>query len=198
MANSNKSKKSTWSIDDKPVKVDKWDGTALKNSLDDAAKKVLVEKMGFVESHKLMDGRLAICTVAVGFAMFALIWDYLKPFPNSRPVLIVCVLSYFFLMAILTLYTSYKEKGIFLVALQKDPAGVDPDNVLTISSYLKKYDDVYQLMVDYENGVKGSSRSGTLKHSVAKYFDENGVLCYNIYKSELKNLIDKLLNKKDD
>eukprot|EP00106_Octopus_bimaculoides_P009871 XP_014777313.1 PREDICTED: probable signal peptidase complex subunit 2 isoform X2 [Octopus bimaculoides] len=161
-------------------------------------KKVLVEKMGFVESHKLMDGRLAICTVAVGFAMFALIWDYLKPFPNSRPVLIVCVLSYFFLMAILTLYTSYKEKGIFLVALQKDPAGVDPDNVLTISSYLKKYDDVYQLMVDYENGVKGCSRSGTLKHSVAKYFDENGVLCYNVYKSELKNLVDKLLTKKDD
>lgn len=30
-----------WKIDDKPVKVDKWDGSAVKNSLDDSAKKVL-------------------------------------------------------------------------------------------------------------------------------------------------------------
>jgi len=55
---------------------------------------VLTDQLGFVESHRLMDGRLLLCTVAVGFAVFALIWDYLYPFPLSRTVLIVCVLSY--------------------------------------------------------------------------------------------------------
>jgi len=55
---------------------------------------VLTDQLGFVESHRLMDGRLLLCTVAVGFAVFALIWDYLYPFPLSRTVLIICVFSY--------------------------------------------------------------------------------------------------------
>jgi len=61
---------------------------------------VLTDQLGFVESHRLMDGRLALCTVAVGFALFALIWDYLYPFPLSRSVLIMCVVSYPFLYSV--------------------------------------------------------------------------------------------------
>lgn len=66
------------------IKVNKWDGTAVKNSLDDAVKDILTKKFNYVEDHTLMDGRLAICFVAVVVAMFALIMDYFYPFPASR------------------------------------------------------------------------------------------------------------------
>ena len=48
------------------------------------------------------------------------------------------LLRYFFLMGVLTVYTTYNEKGIFLVALDKDQAGVDPDNRWELISTLKK------------------------------------------------------------
>merc|ERR1719189_374688 len=112
-----------------------------------------------------MDVRLWICFIAVFVAMFALVWDYFYPFPASKPILVACVAGYFFLMGVLTVYTTYWEKGIFVVALQKDPAGLDPDSKWEASSNLKKFDDIYELDLSFLDGKTGQSRKASFQKS---------------------------------
>ncbi|KAJ8256715.1 hypothetical protein COCON_G00188670 [Conger conger] len=139
-----------WRIDEKPVKIDKWDGAAVKNSLDDAAKKVLLEKYGYAENFNLVDGRLFICT----------------------------------------------EKSIFLVAVQRDPAGMDPDHIWQLSSSLKRFDDQYTLRVAFIDGRTRQSRELEFTKSVGTFFDENGTLVMDHYEKNVSKLHDALAMEK--
>lgn len=179
------------------AKVDKWDGSAVKNALDDAVRTILVDKLEYAEHHRLMDIRLAVCLTAVGAAMFALLWDYLNPFPASRSVLVLCVISYFILMGVLTLYTTLVEKGIFLETLDVDETGVDPTSKWTVSSNLKRFDDEYSLCLEYKSGPNSKVIEETLTKSVAEWFTEDGELLFEKFEAEVMKLHNALLKRKN-
>lgn len=169
----------------------------MKHAVDDAFKSALMERPNCREHFAIIDGRLFICALAVGVALFALGYDYIYTFPTSKPILIICVASYFVLMGILTIYTTYIEKGIFAVAVQSDGNGKTLRK-WTASSEMKKYDDKYTLTLSVKDS-KNVREVSTTK-SCANFVDVDGVVCLEIVAAELKRLYNSLNNadsKKD-
>jgi signal peptidase complex subunit 2 len=112
-----------------------------------------------------------------------------------RPVLIICVTSYFVLMGILTIYTTYIEKGIFAVAIQSDSNG-NTIKKWTASSDMKKYDDKYMLTLSVKDS-KNVREVSTTK-SCANFIDVDGIICQDLISAELKRLHNSLSSEKKD
>ena len=170
------------------VKINKWDGCAVKHALDDAVRNALMDRPNMKEQFGLINTRLVLCSLSVGVAVFAHCWDFKHPFPESRPVLLYSVIGYFILMGILTLHTTLREKGTFAVAVQKDSNG--NQRIWEASSDMKKYHDKYVLMLTMKDSK--SSRKNTMIKSCANFIDVNGIVVDQLVRNEVKHLFNSI------
>ncbi|XP_065919069.1 signal peptidase complex subunit 2-like [Dysidea avara] len=183
--------------DEEPVKVDRWNGAAVKHALDDAAKNVFVKQLKFVEDFYITDYKLLLCTIACCFSLFALGYDYVAPFPKSIYVLASCVVSYFIIMAYMTWYGSKIEGDCFMTALDKDLAGIRADDVWKLHSTLPRYSHLYTLTIRYKDGASNTTKEAGLKKCISSWFDDEGSLVMTKYWQDVLELYNDIRSKKE-
>lgn len=177
------------------VKINKWDATAVKHALDDAVKNALFStRPQLKEQFGLINTRLVFCTLAVGVAVLAHCWDFTHPFPESKPVLMLCVIAYFALMAILNLHTTFREKGTFAVAIEKTSNG--SQRTWEASSDMQKYDDKYTLVLSVKDSK--ALREATSVKSCALFIDTNGFVVDKQVANEVNRLFNSLSVEKKE
>ena len=94
-----------------PVNVDTGDSVKVKQTLDEAAVKAVLDH-GYEEHHTLDNIKLLLMLVACAFAMVAQFWPI--PFPKSRPLLGICCSMYFCLSGILQLVVWFVERDAIM------------------------------------------------------------------------------------
>lgn len=96
-------------------------------------------------------------------------------------------------MGVLTLYTTFIEKGIFAVATQDDG---NNKRIWQASSDMKKYDDKYVLSLTVKDS-KGI-REATITKSIASFIDVNGIVLEDVITNELNRLYNSISVEKKD
>lgn len=165
-------------MSEETIKVDKWDAGQVKNVLDETAKQTILQEFKYNESNLLVDIRLFLCALPVGAAFFALIYDFLHPFPESAGVLKICVYAYIVLIIILTLYSNFVESNTILIGYSKNKS----KSKIKVLSKMKRFDDMYTLIIE-----KPKSKLSFTK-SVGNYFDVNGVFVHGRFEKDVKKL----------
>lgn len=160
------------------ITVDKWDGGQVKNVLDETAKQVILQHFKYDESNLLVDIRLLLCALPVGAAFFALIYDFLHPFPESASVLRICVYAYIVLIIILTLYSTFIESNTILIAYKKGKNKLK----IKLLSKMKRFDDQYTLILESQKSKNSWTKS------VGNYFDVNGVFVQDRFEQDVVKL----------
>lgn len=166
------------------ISVDKWDAGQVKNVLDETAKQVILQHFKYDESNLLVDIRLLLCTLPVGAAFFALIYDFLHPFPESALVLKICVYAYIVLIVILTLYSTFIESNTILIAYKSGKGKLR----IRLLSKMKRFDDLYTLILESQKGKNCWTKS------VGNYFDINGIFVQDKFEQDVVKLYKGIKN----
>ena len=116
--------------------------------------------------------------------------------PDSWPVLLVCSVSYFVMMGVLTLFSTFVEKNYFYIAKERREGGIGTPNKWCVESSLPRYSDQFTLRVSYTVSDSKECITMDTTKSIASWFDEKGVLHKDKLFEDLTDLQRRVKHKK--
>ncbi|KXS10583.1 SPC25-domain-containing protein [Gonapodya prolifera JEL478] len=134
-----------------PIKLIPNNPADLRLTLDDSIRGILLEDYKFREDNthadrKLVTGYLACFIAALAGAYSTLV----NPdFQETRPLMLVSVISFFILYVGFQWYMLYVEQNTIFVGEQRDELGFEPPKYLHISSENERYSTSYKLVLTF-------------------------------------------------
>eukprot|EP00049_Salpingoeca_infusionum_P018743 m.358597 g.358597 ORF g.358597 m.358597 type:complete len:207 (+) comp18193_c0_seq1:136-756(+) len=177
-----------------PVIVNKWDHRALTHNVVDI---VTQETEALLPDHHAKhtntDVKLAILFLACAFAGYACVYGFLVPHPESSFVVGVCVIAYFVLTALFTVYTWFFESGC-IVKLHSDKTTV------AVSISLERLASDIEFHVAVSPATGGTPAEFTHKTALQKFVYETGEISRTKLHDIMKSLLQqgKVLQIKDE
>lgn len=80
----------------------------------------------------------------------------------------------------------------------RDPTSFNPDFIWEASSYLKKYDDKYNLVLSVRNTATGSANETSITKSVANFIDVNGVVIPELIENIVSSMHDSITTQRKE
>eukprot|EP00802_Teleaulax_amphioxeia_P020288 Tamp_20564.p1 GENE.Tamp_20564~~Tamp_20564.p1 ORF type:complete len:234 (+),score=63.39 Tamp_20564:43-702(+) len=189
--------------DDAQKNANPGDTATTKGILDDAVVQSF-EDAGFAEDHTLSNLKLFLGALACAFALIAQFYPSPLaplPFPESRPLLLVCCVLYFFLSFTLQLITSFYEQswdGQDKILYTLPPCEQSPfwtplkGHCVQVSTKLARFSTDYSLILEVKNdkGQLIDTAQSVLK--LTDYFEENGTFHEDFFMDDVEDLIGSL------
>eukprot|EP01147_Barroeca_monosierra_P008044 gene8045-749_t len=102
--------------------IDKWDFSKLKNNIEDVVTEEFFNEIdcSSEQDYSVSDFKLAILSLACLIALFACLYGYFVPHPESGVVVGPCSILYFFLMGAFVVHGAYFDHRDVVAAVQKN------------------------------------------------------------------------------
>jgi len=176
------------------------DTATTKGILDDAVVQSF-EDAGFAEDHRLSNLKLLLGALACAFALIAQFWPSPfapLPFPESRPLLLVCCVLYFLLSFALQLITSFYEQswdGQDTILYTLPPCDQSPywttlkNHRIKVTTKLPRFSIEYSLVLHVHDGAGKEVDKAEKVLKLTDYFEENGTFHEDFFMDDVEEVI---------
>lgn len=161
-----------------PIKINKYDLNAVKQTLDDAVVSVVSE--GYSEDVSVSNVKLVVGAICIVLAVTSQFWP--EPFPSNLWVLQSCLASYLVLTLFSQFFLYIKEKDAVFVS---QTSGARPP--LSVTSSMSRGSPIYSVAFAHK---QNTSQMVKLDAHVSEWFHDDGVFLREEFVSRMRHLLD--------